>query len=63
MPLEGYSHLRGLPGIFGDAANGERFGEALAAGDFDGGGLDDLAIGVPGEGGLGPSSSAASSVC
>ena len=30
---------------------GDRFGEALAAGDIDGDGLDDLAIGVPGENG------------
>jgi hypothetical protein len=36
-------------GIAGVAEDGDRFGEALAAGDFDGDGLDDLAIGVPGE--------------
>ena len=29
--------------------SGDRFGEALAAGDFNGDGRDDLAIGVPGE--------------
>jgi hypothetical protein len=29
--------------------DGDRFGAALAAGDFDGDGLDDLAIGAPGE--------------
>ena len=29
---------------------GDRFGNALAVGDFDGDGFDDLAIGVPGEG-------------
>lgn len=29
---------------------GDRFGEGLAAGDFDGDGLDDLAVGSPGEG-------------
>jgi hypothetical protein len=33
----------------GSAEAGDRFGEALAAGDFDGSGRDDLAIGVPGE--------------
>ena len=33
----------------GSAEAGDRFGEALAAGDFDGSGHDDLAIGVPGE--------------
>jgi hypothetical protein len=32
------------------AEAGDRFGEALAAGDFDDDGHDDLAIGVPGEG-------------
>lgn len=31
------------------AETGDRFGAALAAGDFDGDGVDDLAIGVPGE--------------
>ncbi len=49
----GYLISEDSAGIFGDAANGERFGDALAAGDFDGdgnGGFDDLAIGVPREG-------------
>jgi hypothetical protein len=32
-----------------DAESGDRFGSALAAGDFDGNGHDDLAIGVPDE--------------
>ena len=50
LPLSGYFLSENSPGVFGDAANGERFGEALAAGDFDGSGFDDLAIGVPGEG-------------
>ena len=36
-------------GISGDSESGDHFGEALAAGDFDGDGYDDLAIGVPGE--------------
>lgn len=33
----------------GNSEIGDRFGEALAAGDFDGDGFDDLAIGGPGE--------------
>jgi hypothetical protein len=37
------------PGIPGAAEAGDRFGAALAGGDLDGDGTDDLAIGVPGE--------------
>ena len=37
------------PGIRGASQTGDRFGSALAAGDFDGNGSDDLAIGGPGE--------------
>ncbi len=36
-------------GILGTAEAGDWFGAALAAGDFNGDGRDDLAIGVPGE--------------
>jgi hypothetical protein len=36
-------------GIGGDGETGDKFGFALAVGDFDGDGLDDLAIGVPNE--------------
>jgi hypothetical protein len=36
-------------GVNGHARAGEHFGAALAAGDFDGDGDDDLAIGTPGE--------------
>ncbi len=36
-------------GIQGAAQEGDQFGFSLAAGDFDGDGRDDLAIGVPGE--------------
>ncbi|HEX9205157.1 MAG TPA: FG-GAP-like repeat-containing protein [Candidatus Deferrimicrobiaceae bacterium] len=35
-------------GVLGDPAEGDRFGYSLAAGDFDGTGYADLAIGVPG---------------
>ena len=37
------------PGILGASQAGDFFGFSLATGDFNGGGLDDLAIGVPGE--------------
>jgi DNA-binding beta-propeller fold protein YncE len=37
------------PFVLGVAADGDEFGRALAAGDFDGDGHEDLAIGVPGE--------------
>ncbi|MFI6707082.1 FG-GAP-like repeat-containing protein [Nonomuraea sp. NPDC050478] len=38
------------PGVAGSAEKWDAFGAALATGDFDGDGRDDLAIGVPGEG-------------
>jgi hypothetical protein len=38
-------------GIQDTAEAGDRFGAALAAGDFDGNGFSDLAVGVPGENG------------
>jgi hypothetical protein len=37
------------PGVPGVAEAGDAFGEALAAGDFDGDGFDDLAVGAPRE--------------
>jgi hypothetical protein len=40
---------RGMPGIKGGNVDGGRFGAALAAGDFDGDGRADLAVGVPGD--------------
>ncbi|MFK8015844.1 MAG: alkaline phosphatase D family protein [Gammaproteobacteria bacterium] len=40
------------PGIKGVANSGDRFGSALAAGDFDGDGFVDLAIGTPGKNGV-----------
>lgn len=38
-----------LKGVSGGREAGDEFGAALAAGDFNGDGVDDLAIGVPGE--------------
>ncbi len=35
------------PGVLGGAEGGDSFGDALACGDFNGDGFDDLAIGVP----------------
>ena len=35
------------PGVPGEAAAADGFGAALAAGDFDGDGIDDLAVGAP----------------
>jgi hypothetical protein len=40
---------QGKAGIKGKPQNGDFFGAALAAGDFDGDGRDELAVGVPGE--------------
>jgi disulfide bond formation protein DsbB len=57
--LYGYNSTTGLaatgnrllsqdsPGILDDAENNDLFGAALAAGDFNGDGRDDLAVGVP----------------
>ncbi len=36
-------------GVKGDQSEGDRFGAALAAADFDGDGFDDLGVGIPGE--------------
>jgi len=44
---------QGLKDIVGNPEGGDRFGAALAAGDFDGDGFMDLAVGVPGEDGGG----------
>src|SRR5262245_1095701 len=40
------------PGVAGDSDLGNRFGSALAAGDFDHDGFSDLAIGVPFKSGI-----------
>ncbi len=53
MPFYGYWMYQGLDGLFGAPDAGDRFGAALATGDFDANGYDDLAIGVPGEAGVG----------
>jgi hypothetical protein len=42
---------QGLGGVQGVADDGNQFGWALAAGDLNGDGFDDLAIGAPGDGG------------
>ncbi|MEM9596038.1 MAG: hypothetical protein AAGD06_17335 [Acidobacteriota bacterium] len=46
-------------GLLGDAAGGDEFGAAVSLGDFNGDGLTDLAIGVPGESQFGPQESGA----
>jgi len=45
--LGDYMWHQGSPGMDGAVETGDYFGEALASGDFDGDGYDDLAIGVP----------------
>ncbi len=40
---------QGDTGVLDGTEPGDQFGAALAAGDFDGDGFDDLAVGVPGE--------------
>ena len=49
LPFSGFEMRLGLEGLPDTVEAGEDFGWALAAGDFDGDGFDDLAIGVPSE--------------
>jgi hypothetical protein len=44
-----WSFNRGTSSISGVAASGDRFGSAIAVGDFDGDGKDDWAVGAPGD--------------
>lgn len=53
LPYAGYLISQDEVDIADTAEAGEGFGYSLAAGDFDGSGHDDLAIGVPFEDGLG----------
>ncbi|MEO7794048.1 MAG: hypothetical protein ABIV06_04685 [Thermoanaerobaculia bacterium] len=46
-PLAGEIHLDGQ-GVFPLAESGDRFGAALAAGDYNGDGRDELTVGIPG---------------
>jgi len=50
QPVAEYSFSQVPGGLLpGSPSSGERFGEALAFGDFNGDGKDDLAIGIPGD--------------
>jgi hypothetical protein len=49
IPFSGYVMKQGLEGLPDVPEQGEEFGYALAAGDFNRDGFDDLAIGVPSE--------------
>lgn len=49
QPIDDQFWTQDSPGVQEAAEDGDRFGAALASGDFDGDGLDDLAIGVPTE--------------
>jgi hypothetical protein len=48
-PFVGREMRQGVAGLPDVGEDGDQFGSALTAGDFDGDGFDDLAIGAPGE--------------
>lgn len=50
LPWYGYRISQNSPGLFEQVGANDYFGRAVTAGDFNGDGFDDLAIGVPGEG-------------
>ncbi|TVL91576.1 FG-GAP repeat protein [Streptomyces sp. SAJ15] len=47
--LGGASFSQNSPGVAGTAEAGDRFGAAVATGDYNGDGYPDMAIGAPGE--------------
>jgi hypothetical protein len=49
LPFFGYRISQDSFGIYDAVESGDFFGAAVAAGDFDADGFDDLAVGVPGE--------------
>jgi len=53
VPFDAFLMKLGQEGLPDQPADDDAFGDALAAGDFNHDGYDDLAIGVPGAGGLG----------
>jgi hypothetical protein len=53
VPYDGFEIEQGIYDIGDSAEHADEFGAALATGDFNGDGYDDLAIGVPNEDGAG----------
>ncbi|MCC7172231.1 MAG: FG-GAP repeat protein [Planctomycetes bacterium] len=48
-PKQRLVYSQATPGVLGTAEAGDGFGRAFATGDFNGDGIDDLAIGIPGD--------------